>query len=336
MRIRTSHLRKLWPLPVVALAALAWTAAAPAAPGGSIVYTKAGNVYRAHGDGSGARRLTRDGKRSRPYEHATQADNGIFIAIRDDTTLSRFSRKGKRLGRARRVATGLRNSGSLHDLAFAPALSPSGKEVALQNTLLQGIYDPSTDTHGMNIVGIVVQYRRASTGKKISEREIPGDYLESPSWVDNSHVLIFRPLASFVEQVLVDTRGGDLQPWFSDELGGEPAFDRQPLDAGELTRAGDKLALIRGTNLATDWSGSTIQIFVTSGFDRMPAAGCTITHSGVGPFAKPTWSPDGSTLAWSDSQGIWTSPVNTAVDGCGLAPKLTVRGGSTPDWGPAR
>jgi hypothetical protein len=62
---------------------------------------------------------------------------------------------------------------------------------------------------------------------------------------------------------------------------------------------------------------------------------CTIGHTGSGPFAKPTWSPDGSTLAWSDTTGIWTSPVDPATPGCGISPRLIARGGSAPDWGPS-
>jgi hypothetical protein len=315
--------------------ALALPAGASAAPTGSVVFTKGGNVYRAHADGSGARRLTRDGSRSHPYEHPTQADDGTVVTVRDDTTLHRLSRKGKRLGRPRQIATGFRNEGSLHDLALSPAVSPNGREVALSNTLLQGIYDPSTGVRGMNLLAVTIEYRSTRTGRRTGEIHVPGDYLESPSWVDDSHVLFFAPLVGYSAQVDVDTRGGQPQPWFADELGGEPSFDRQPLDQGELTRARDKLALVRGTNLTEDWAGSTIAIYRTAGFGAMPVPACTIPHTGTGPFAKPTWSPDGGTLAWSDGRGIWSSPVDANVEGCGLAPRLIVAGGATPDWGPA-
>ncbi|MDT7713663.1 MAG: hypothetical protein QOG46_2531, partial [Pseudonocardiales bacterium] len=73
----------------VLLLAGALPATASAAPSGSIVYAKGGNVYRANGDGTHQRRLTRDGRRSHPYEHPTQADAGSVVAIRDDRTLYR-------------------------------------------------------------------------------------------------------------------------------------------------------------------------------------------------------------------------------------------------------
>jgi WD40-like Beta Propeller Repeat len=328
VRIRAIHLS-------LAALALALPASASAAPTGSIVFSKSSNIYRAHGDGSGARRLTRDGSRSHPYRQPTQADDGTVVAVREDTTLYRLSRTGRRLGRPRPIATGPRNEGSLHDLALSPAVSPNGREVALSNTLLQGTYDPATGTSGMNLLSVTIEYRSARTGRRTGEIHVPGDYLESPSWVDDAHVLFFKPLVGYAAQVNVDTRGGAPQEWFADELGGEPSFERQPLDQGELTRAGDKLALVRGTNLREDWAGSTITIFRTAGLGAMPAPVCTIPHTGTGPFAKPTWSPDGSMLAWSDGRGIWSSPVDTAVEGCGLAPRLIVPGGATPDWGPA-
>jgi hypothetical protein len=325
------RIRFLYAATVLSVLALPASAAAAS---GSLVFTKSGNVYRSRGDGTHLRRITRDGTRAHPYTHPTQADDGTIVAARNDTTLYRFTRTGKRLGKARKVATGLRNSGSLHDLAFSPAVSPNGKEVALQNTLLQGTYNSTSGASGMTIVSIEIQYRSASKGRKLREVAVAGDYLESPSWIDNNHILFFKPLVGYSEQVNVNTRGGGSQGWFADELGGDPAFDRPPLDEGEITRAQDKLALIRGTNLKSDWHGSTIVIYRTAGTSQMPAVACTISHRSSGPFAKPTWSPDGSTLAWSEGSSIWSSPVNTSAADCGLSPKRIVKGGVTPDWGP--
>ena len=325
-------------------AILAQAAAAPAstagraassATAGSLVYVSGGNVWRAGVDGSARRRLTRNGTRRDPYSPPSQADNGTIIAVRG-RLLYRFARTGKLLGPAKPVAVGLQNEGPLHELPFSPALSPDATKVALTKVLLQGIYNPTTGVKGLNLLSVSIEYRNAATARKVGERHVAGDYMQSPSWIDNRRVLVFAPYNSFAPQVFVDTLGGVLQPWFGDQLDGESSFDRKLLDGGELTRTGDKLALIRGTNVEGDWRGATVQIYAVRGMGAAPEAVCTIQPLRGGPLGRATWSPDGRTLAWSDGAGIWSSPVELGAANCGLAPKLIVAGGASPDWGPAR
>ena len=305
------------------------------ATGGSIVYVSGGNVWRAGADGSARRRLTRNGTRRDPYSPPSQADNGTIVAVRG-TMLYRFARTGKLLGRPKPVAAGLQNEGPLHELAFAPALSPDATKIALTKVLLQGAYNPTTGVSGLNLLAVNIEYRNSVTARKVGERHVPGDYIQSPSWIDNRRVLVFAPYNSFAPQVFVDTPGGALQPWFADQLDGESSFDRKLLDEGELTRGGDKLAVIRGTNVEGDWRGASVQIYAVHGFGSQPDAVCAIQPLRGGPLGRPTWSPDGRSLAWSDGAGIWTSPVDLGAQRCGLTPKLIVAGGASPDWGPAR
>ncbi len=302
---------------------------------GSLVYLQGGNVWRARADGSGRRRLTRDGTRRNPYSPPTQANNGTILAVRN-TSLYRIARTGRLLRRPMRVAAGLRNEGPLHELAFSPAVSPDGKKVDLTKALLQGVYDSRTGVSGLNLLSVSVEYRNAVSGAKLGERHVPGDYMQSPSWIDNRRLLLFAPYNSFAPQVFVDTPGASLQPWFDDRLDGDSSFDRKFLDEGELTRAGDKLALIRGTNVEGDWRNATIEIYAVHGFSGPPTALCSIRPQRGGPLGHPTWSPDGGSLAWSDGGGIWSSRVDLAAGGCGLVPRLIVPGGLSPDWGPAR
>jgi hypothetical protein len=302
---------------------------------GNLVYTKGGNVWRARADGSHRRRLTRNGTLRDPYSPPSQANSGTIIAVRGPR-MYRMAPSGRLLRRPLTVAAGLRNEGPLHELAFSPAVSPDGGKVALTKTLLQGIYDPRTGTRGLNLLAVSIEYRNAVSGTKLGERHVPGDYMQSPSWIDNGRLLVFAPYNSFAAQVFVDTPGGTLQPWFDDRLDGDSSFDRKLLDEGELTRAGDKLALIRGNNVEGDWRNATVQIYAVRGLSAPPTAVCSIRPLRGGPLGRPTWSPDGHSLAWSDRAGIWSSSVDLAAGGCGLTPKLIVPGGVSPDWGPAR
>jgi hypothetical protein len=309
--------------------------AAAAATSGSLVYVRGGNLWRARADGSGRRRLTRNGTSRNPYSPPSQANNGTIVAVRGPS-LYRIARTGRLLRPPMKVAAGLRNEGPLHELPFSPAISPDGRRVALTKVLLQGVYDSKTGTSGLNLLAVTVEYRSAVSGAKLGERHVPGDYIQSPSWIDNRRLLVFEPYNSFAPQVFIETPGGNLQPWFDDRLDGDSSFDRKLLDEGELARAGDKLALIRGTNVENDWRNAMIEIYSVHGLSTPPTAVCAIRPLRGGPLGHPTWSPDGHSLAWSDRAGIWSSPVDLAADSCGLAPKLIVPGGVSPDWGPTR
>jgi hypothetical protein len=303
-----------------------------AATAGSLVYVKGGNIWLARPSGSHAHRVTRDATRRLGYDHPTMADGGTIAALRG-TYLQRFTRGGRRLGRPHRVSAGLTGPGSLHEVAEATEISPNGRRVALQKTLLQGTYDPNTGRKGMTILSVTVEYRSASTGKRLREVHQPGDYYQSPSWAGNGRLLVFAPYNSYAPEVLVDTLGGSTQGWFSDEHSGEPdPFARQPLDDGELARAGDKIAFVRGTNVQGDWGGALFEVDTVTSMSEIPTPFCSFVPPGPGPFSGPSWSPDGTSLAWANRSGVWTAKLNPNSGDCGVTPHLVVRGGKQPDW----
>jgi hypothetical protein len=317
----------------IACAVVLAAAVIPATASASIVYVKRGNIWTARPDGSHAHRVTHDGTRRLPYDHPTQSDGGTIVALRG-TDMFRFTQRGRRIGKPRRVSAGLSGPGSLHELAEASEVSPNGKQVALQKTLLQGTYDPNTGRKGMTILAVTVEYRSASTGKRQREVHQPGDYYQSPSWVGNNRLLIFAPYNSYAPEVLVDTLGGSTDGWFSDEHSGEPdPFARQPLDDGELARAGDRIAFVRGTNVEGDADAAMFEVDTVTSLSEIPTPFCSFVPPGPGPFSGPSWSPDGASMAWSNRSGVWTARLNPSSGDCGVTPHMIVGGGKQPDWG---
>ena len=317
------------------LAAIVVAASLPAyasAATGSLVYVKGGDIWLARPDGSHAHAVTRDGTRRLPYDHPTRSDGGTIAALRGPF-LVRFTGRGRRLGKPHRVSAGLAGPGSLHELAEATEISPNGKRVALQQTLLQGTYNPNTGAKGMTILSVTVEYRNASTGKRLREVHQPGDYYQSPSWVDNSRLLVFAPFNAYAPEVFVDHFGGSTDGWFSDEHSGEPdPFGRQPIDDGELTRAGDKVAFVRGTNVQGDSDAVLFEVDAVSSLSEIPNYFCSFVPPGPGPFSGPSWSPDGTSLAWANRSGVYTAQLNPSSGDCGVTPRRVVRGGKQPDW----
>ena len=305
--------------------------AVAASSGGSIVYEYGNNIWVARGDGSHKHQVTHDGKSSSPYEYPSQADNGTIEALHGNK-LYRLNRNGKKLSKPVTVATGLANKFSLHTLVFDPAISPNGKTVAYTYTTLQGVYDPGTGTKGMNLIAEDVQYRNASSGKVIRTFHLAGTYLMSPSWIDSGQLLVFAPYNILAPEVYRDTFSHGGYNWFADSP--DDFLSRQPLNHGDLTHQGNLLALVKGPDLQSDWRGTTIEIYTVSGFDTDPTDVCSIPAQ-HGAIAKVTWSPDGTSLAWSDSNGVWVSSVDTSQTNCGISPHLVIRNGTSPDWGPA-
>jgi len=146
-------------------------------------------------------------------------------------------------------------------------------------------------------------------------------------------LLVFAPFNSYAPEVLVDNFAGSTDGWFSDEHSGEPdPFGRQPIDDGELTRAGDRIAFVRGTNVKGDSSGALFEVDTVSSLNEVPTPLCSFVPPGTGPFSGPSWSPDGTSLAWANRSGVWTATLNPGSGDCGVSPRMVVRGGKQADW----
>ena len=175
------------------------------------------------------------------------------------------------------------------------------------------------------------------------QRALPGRdaYYEEPSWLpDSSGALLFEETNGLTAQVVAAGVGEDdnsVQQWFRDSQT-KPAGEEfaKPIGAGEISRAMDRLAVLRGgTHLGnggmSQGRGNTIALYGVK-LPGLPTMECLISDAVGGEFGRPSWSPDGRSLAWSEGNGIWAAQIGRDCSG---KARLLIPGGREPDWGPA-
>jgi hypothetical protein len=310
--------------------------AAPAAAD-SLVYTKDGNVWAARPDGSGQVQITKDGSPQNGYETPSQADDGTILAVRG-SRFAKFDRTGRATGTFGSVLTDKPAAiGALGP--WDAKISPDGQKVAYWLGILGGWYDYSTGTYYSDPESAVV-YQSAVDGRQLGETL----FYEEPSWTaDSQHLLLFDSLNGGVPQVVVGTVGAshnDLQGWFHDRDTFTEPEGWHPIGAGELTRGGNRLALLRaptnsGNGGAARGSGNRIVVYDVSGFGVAPRPlPCGFSDGNGGELGPPSWSPDGHAVAWAEADGVWVGTIGDPASCDGWSVKLAVPGGREPDWGP--
>jgi hypothetical protein len=280
---------------VSALAVAACAACAPAALADSIVYEKDGNVWQAAPDGSNQTQITTAGGYSRP----TQADDGTIVAVKDKL-LHRLDRAGRLLNTA-----GDPNNGNV--TVLTPHLSPDGQRV---------VY--SLFHNGPILTGPYVATSHATRQTGRSEIDSSESGYTNPTWIDNGRVVLFT--TSLTVDTQIWTVPGGIQDWFDDtgaDLGGGEVDSRMTRFAATADAA-TKIRLYR----------------LSAPPPAAPEPRCELTGPN-GTFFRPTWSPDGGSLAWQEDDGIWVGSFNLDDDTCPGSARLVIPGGQAPDWGPA-
>lgn len=320
-------MRRLLPALPLALALLILPAAAHA---DSIVYTKQQDVWVAQPDGSSARQMTTGGG----FQSPTQSNDGTILAQRG-TRFVRLDRSGRTLATIDSVLTGkpanIRAVGP-----FDPVISPDGTKLAYWI----GMYSSWTD-YGNNIewtrTGPVTVWQDVRDGKILGITH----YYDEPSWLPGSDgALLFAEENALTAQVVAAGVGEDhtkIRQWFRDSEN-KPANEEYPkaISTGELTPQLDRLALLRasieyGSGGIAEGPGNTIVTYGVS-LPGVPVMECRISDAVGGEFGRPTWSPDGTSLAWQEGNGIWAMAIGRDCSG---TQRLVIPDAREPDWGPA-
>jgi hypothetical protein len=333
---------------IAALAAMASLAFAAPAMADSIAYIKDGNVWLSTADGGRQYQVTFGGG----YSDVTQADDGTMVAL-TGVRLHKLDRQGNVVADFDTPVSDTRPPGAKAFFGpFDPALSPDGSKLAYtyyykgvsQDT---GCYPPQCVTVGWE----------GGTGYSASDRQTAWDETAfgkhsgwmHPSWIDNQNTLLSHATHAPNKEVILDTVGDGpqlLRDWFTDYTndnnGGMMAH-------GEMTRQRTKMAFLAGAG------DQQLRIYKINQFPQGGPHGdwgssltdaeypfiCGFYDKPVGKFGPPSWSPDGTRLAYHDGEGIRVVNIpDWPGEGCsseGMSPngQLLVAGGIEADWGPA-
>jgi hypothetical protein len=324
----------------LAASGVALLLAAGAASADSIAYVKGGDVWLSTPDGARQYQVTTDGG----YSTVSQADNGRIAALRGDriVTLNPDGSPVRADGTTRfevRTPHSYTMPGTTFRGPFDPAISPDGMKIAYTWYYTQYGETPNCNPS----TGCTTVYGRQGTNYIAPDGTSPFDkpgWQEQtgwvgPSWHQDGETLLSDPIQVGNHDVVVHTPGdesaglpGGLSRWFFDSEAPSGLRD------GEMSRDKTKLAFVSGDQ------GETIRLYRgMGGYPTLPFA-CYQLNDAVGRVNSPSWSPDGTRLAYADATGVNVLPLPSFANDCGTptaehTKRLLIPGATNPDWGPA-
>jgi hypothetical protein len=282
------------------------TAAAPAGAS-TLAYVKDGAVWVSAPDGSDPHEV------GSGLTFPALADDGTVYALTGNTQVAVLPP-----GEPEKPAITIYGAG-----ADELSVSPDGNEVAWRDVQF-GLHDLQ---HGVSV-------QQVSDGRQTN---ILGD--EWPAWFSDTEMTMGGP------------NGGDLFDASADEehqavwpdeytTAYDTSINQYSIDRSG-TRGGANMDITTGGGPPQmDPNAHTLVVFPVSGaVPAEPTAQfCVLDGSQATPveISDLTWSPDGSTLAWQEPDGIHEASIPSTTD-CGQIPAstLVIPGGSEPSWGPS-
>jgi hypothetical protein len=295
--------------PVVA----ATSAAAAPSNAGTIVYLKGHDVYVARPDGTGERRLTRNGTAASPWRSPSGADDGTVVAARG-TVVVRMDQWGTILNSFDPPDLWDSAGQTIGGQVVHAVVSPDGSKVAYTYQHYTCPPQGACRTRWTTAVS-------AATALTSPQRYGFAFYPD-PSWVTGSRLI----LGGNTDDLNVFDLATSTRMWFYDA---QPnVTDPHDLFEPAVSRDGSTLATVRGVGAEQHLMAWTVSGNILSGpMPGWPTWTCRFT--GAESFSSPTFAPASTSLAWTEPDGVWVMEDPLA---CETDPALAIPGGRAPQW----